>query len=199
MEQARALHLADMAGAIRREAMLPSRQRWGETKVFLDVLVEKVTPKLKEVLALRGVRFYEMEILDRYAVDIPTRCQIIHELWQTGREAAESIKVGTGATRRQREQSVQDLMTCHSVLSQRLSALLMEVNRSVQDLMAFLPLWLQGIERRRALLLRRSVNGQRAGRGQARDSADTEEMLTEETSFRHAGSDTQELAFRLPA
>jgi|GEM_PF-914345 hypothetical protein len=199
LEQARALHLAEMAAAVRREGMLPSRQRWGETKVFLEVLAEKVTPKLKEVLALRGVRFYEMEILDRYTVDIPTRCQIIQELWQTGREAAESIKVGRDAGRRQREQSVQDLMSCHAVLSQRLAALLMEVNRALQDLMAFLPLWLQGIQRRRALLLRRTVNGKEPGRSSP--SMDTEEIETQEreTSFYQTGSDTQEVPVRLPA
>ena len=199
LEQARALHLADMATAVRREGMLPSRQRWGEARVFLEVLAEKVTPKLKEVLALRGVRFYEMEILDRYTVDIPTRCQIIQELWQTGREAAESIKVGSGAGRRQREQSVQDLMSCHSVLSQRLAALLMEVNRALQDLMAFLPLWLQGIERRRALLLHRTVNGQ--GRDKRLHSADTEEVEAQESesSFYQTGSDTQEVPVRLLA
>jgi hypothetical protein len=199
LEQGRALHLADMAGNVRREGMLPSRQRWSETKIFLEVLVEKVTPKIKEVLALRGVRFYEMEILDRYAVDIPTRCQTILELWQTGREAAESIKAESGANRSQREQSVQDLMSCHSILSRRLSALLMEVNRAMQDLMAFLPLWLQGIERRRALLLRRGTNGQ--GPSIHRDSADTAEMEAEDSSvsFRRSTSDTQEVAARLPA
>ncbi len=36
----------------------------------------------------------------------------------------------------------------------------MKVDKSLQDLVAFLPLWLQAIEKRRALLLRRAADAE---------------------------------------
>jgi hypothetical protein len=54
-------------------------------------------------------------------------------------------------------QNIRDLLACHAAISHRIIGLLVKIDKSLQDLVAFLPLWLQAIERRRALLLRRAV------------------------------------------
>ncbi len=160
LEEGRARQLAALGDEIRRDQMIPVGQRWQEAEDFLDVLVDSLTPKLKEVLALRGIRFYEMEILDRYAVEIPSQCRILQELHRGGREAAEKIKASVasfGADKRaEREQSVRDLMSCHGVFSRRLAHLMSELDKELRDLMAFIPIWLDSISMRRALVLKRS-------------------------------------------
>jgi hypothetical protein len=160
LETGRSQQLSTLIDELRREQMIPIGERWRDVKVFLDTLIDSLTPKLKEVLALRGIRFYEMEILDRYAVEIPGQCRIVEELHQAGREAAEKIKASVSelaADRRaEREQSVRDLMICHGVFSRRMAYLMSELDKELRDLMAFIPIWLDSISMRRALVLKRS-------------------------------------------
>ena len=47
-------------------------------------------------------------------------------------------------------------MHCHAVISRRMAALMLEIDRELRDLMAFVPIWLESISNRRALLLKRS-------------------------------------------
>ena len=109
------------------------------------------------MLALRGIRFYEMEILDRYAVEIPTQCRILKELHSTGRRAVDEMKGTTSGSLAKREQNVRDLEKCHASISARMSALMWEIDTELQDLNAFVPIWLDGIAKRRALLLKSTV------------------------------------------
>src|SRR5262249_45669967 len=139
------------------EAAVPRGRLWEDTMVLLDVLVAGLTPKLKEVLALRGVRFYEIEILDRYAAEIPARCRTLVELQQAPVAALDGSEAGAGDGDDEREQCAQDILQCHTVFGARIGGLLDELDRSLQDLMTFIPIWLDNIEKRRALLLRRSA------------------------------------------
>lgn len=158
VETDRGRRLVSLTEEIRREQTIPIGERWEQALVFLDNLVEGLTPKLKEVLALRGIRFYEMEILDRYAVEIPCQCRILRELHHAGRNAADHIKASVGDKRSEREQSVRDLMHCHSLFSRRMAFLMSEIDKELRDLMAFIPIWLDSISMRRALVLRRSTD-----------------------------------------
>jgi hypothetical protein len=157
LDQVRPQHLTQPSEQMRREEALPSRQAWRGTKFFLEILLNGLTPKLKEILPLRGVRFYEMELLDRYAMELPTRCRIAIELHETGTEAVEAMKAAAGTARSDREQGVRDLLASHGVLSRRVAALLTDIEKLLQDLVAFVPLWLEAVEKRRALLLKKSL------------------------------------------
>ena len=150
-------HLSTVAETLRREETLPSKQAWAETRELIDELLKGLTPKLKEVLALRGVRFYEMELLDRHAVEIPIRCRLVYESHASAVETIAALKETQGESRPEREQNVRDLMQAHAVLSRRLAALLTDLDANLRDLLAFLPLWLKSIEKRRALLLKKSA------------------------------------------
>ena len=54
------------------------------------------------------------------------------------------------------------LLHCHASFSRRLATLVTDVDKALQDLVAFIPLWLQGVEKRRALLLKRELGQQQA-------------------------------------
>lgn len=158
LDQVRPQHLTHPSDQMRREETLPTRPSWRGTKAFLEILLNGLTPKLKEILPLRGVRFYEMELLDRYAMELPTRCRITIELHEMGSETVDAMKATTPSTARSdREQGVRDLLACHAVLSRRVAVLLTEIDKLFQDLVAFVPLWLEAVEKRRALLLKRSL------------------------------------------
>jgi hypothetical protein len=171
LDEARILHMTALADRMCREETLPSRHTWIEARAFLDILLTGLTPKLKEVLALRGVRFYEMEILDRYAFEIPAKCRTAIEIHEVASEAIEGLKKSVGASRPERTQNVQDLLYIHAAFSRRISSLVTDVDKALQDLVAFIPLWLEGVEKRRALLLTREL-------GQAQQQARADELET---------------------
>jgi hypothetical protein len=163
LELVRPTHLTAMAESMRASEKVPSRQAWENTGVLLEVLINGLTPKLKEVLALRGVRFYELEILDRYTAEIPVYCHLLLELHDTGGSAIAAMLTTQAALPEaspDRAQSARDLFACHAAVSHRVIGLLSKVDKSLQDLLAFLPLWLEAIEKRRALLLRRAAEAE---------------------------------------
>ncbi len=162
LDQARVLHLTRQADRMRQEETIPTRQSWADTRGYLDVLLAGLSPKLKEVLALRGVRFYEMEILDRYAFEIPHKCRMLLEIQDVASEATEGLKTVVGESRPERTQNVQDLLHCHAAFSRRLASLITEIDKALQDLVAFIPIWLEGVEKRRALLLKKELGGQQS-------------------------------------
>ena len=97
-----------------------------------------------------------MEILDRYAIDIPVNCHVIIALHDAGRQAVEQMKTSRGVTRAEREQAVRDLLACHSSVATRMTLRLQDIDRCLLDLQAFVPIWLESIRNRRALLLKQT-------------------------------------------
>jgi hypothetical protein len=157
LDQVRGQHLTQPSQQMRSEETLPTRPAWRGSKFFLEILVNGLTPKLKEILPLRGVRFYEMELLDRYATELPTRCRIAIELHEMGTVTAEGMKEAAGSSRADRAQNVRGQMACQAAQSRRVSALLDDVDKLLQDHAAFIPRWLEAVEKRRALLLKKST------------------------------------------
>jgi len=158
LESGRRAQLSKPAGRVRRDEAVPSRENWEPTADFLRTLLTGLTPKLKEILALRGIRFYEMEILDRYAFEIPHYCRLVLDLHETALEAVEGIKASVGATAAEQEQGVRDLIHCHAACGRRVAARLEEIDTVLRDLVAFVPLWIEAVEKRRAMLLKRSLD-----------------------------------------
>jgi hypothetical protein len=130
---------------------------WDDTTTFLTSLVRDLIPKLKEILALRGIRFDEMEVLDRYTLEIPANCQLLLEGHGVARELLSSLEREAGGSLAERNQCARDLTACHRILSLRLARRMDTIETALSDLAAFIPLWLTSIERRRALLLRRNL------------------------------------------
>jgi hypothetical protein len=158
LETARRARLTKTAARIRRDEAVPTREDWEPTADFLRTLLTGLTPKLKEILALRGIRFYEMEILDRHAFEIPHHCRLVLDLHETALEAVEGIKASVGASRAEQEQGVRDLIHCHAACGRRVAARLEDIDTVLRDLVAFVPIWIEAVEKRRALLLKRSLD-----------------------------------------
>ena len=107
--------------------------------VFLRDLADQLTPRLKEVVALRGIRFSELEVVDRWASELPILCHVVLELWDIAQRSARDLAPGDSraALNRARE-------------------LVLQLDGLLKDLRAFLPLWRNGIVHRRALVFRRT-------------------------------------------
>ena len=189
-DRQRAKRLTAVIDEVARDQAIPVDSRWQDTALFLDILLEVLAPKLKEVLALRGIRFYEMEILDRYAMEIPTQCRILTHLYDVGRQTVEAIKKIGSQSRTERENNVEILMAAHQACSQRLVELMTAIDKELRDLVAFVPIWLESISNRRALLLKRSFDDAQSqepnpldgGYDYDMDEPDTAEIQMEETT-----------------
>ncbi len=154
IEHVRYHRLTEVVSEIRRQLTLPDVDTWRSLEEFLGRLMEGLTIRLNEMLALRGIRFDEMEILDQYAEELPSKSKLVLELGKTGSKAIEFVRQGLGDSADEKSQNQRDLTELQAVLSRRIVALLGEIDRSLQDLWLFIPIWLQNIERRRALMLR---------------------------------------------
>jgi hypothetical protein len=155
LEPTRRHRLSAAMEALRQEKMIPYGSVWRELEEFLELVADDLASKLRSILALRGVRYDEMEILDHYVVEVPIICRQVTELGATGRAVADELKAGAGLRRAEREATVAAMLDCHAVFARRLYRLLNNLHRSLRDLWLFVPFWLEAIEKRRALLLKR--------------------------------------------
>jgi hypothetical protein len=153
LEKACSAEFADFLPRMRREGMIPPEPEWEQTRKLLDVLLGDLMPKLKEVLSLRGVRVNDMESLEAHASSISTDCRSLLEVYAVGRGVIEQLKEVGGPTLNEREQRVNDLMSCHRVVSGRLTELLTRLQASLRDLAKHIADSKAGIEKRRALML----------------------------------------------
>lgn len=159
-----------LADRLRREGTIPGPEAWRRVRLLLDQLLDELAPMFKEILAQRGIRFDEMEMLDRYALDIPTRSRLLVELQATGCEVGERI-LGERAGRRSLVERIADLTTSHAIVGRRMAILLDELGQVLDELGTFVPIWLRHIELRRALLLWKEDGepGDPSLRGEAED------------------------------
>ena len=137
---------------LREDELLPLETSWAAVLEFVELLGD-LTTKLHELLALRGIRFDEMELLDLYAHQLPAKFHQLTALYEAGRSIAEKIKAATPAARPLREQALADMLHTHAVIAGRVAALAQSIHSMIQDLDAFLPIWYRSIGERRALLL----------------------------------------------
>jgi len=145
--------LQQMARRLEMEPQLPSANAWRDVERFLDELIEGLSPKLKEVLAMTGIRYDEMEPLDEYAFKVPHNCFLLSETYRLGRSSVEEMMSRPVETMEGRARRVDDLLVCHRVVSGFMLEVMTRIEQSMKDLMAYVPIWLDAIESRRALML----------------------------------------------
>ena len=137
---------------LRQEDLLPAETAWQAMGEFMDLLRD-LTTKLYELLALRGIRFDEMELLDLYAREFPAKYHQLTALYAAGRDINQRIRASTPAVREQREQSVTDLLHVHATIGAQVAELAGAFHTMILDLNTFLSIWYRSIGERRALLL----------------------------------------------
>jgi hypothetical protein len=142
--------IVDVRNSLQKHSRVPSREAWAETELYLQRLVTELTPRLREVIALRGIRIEELELLDHYSTEIPTICRILAELHESSCEAL------GGTTSDAPPPTPDDAQPpeLHRTLSDRMVPQLRSLDDYLRDLGIFVPLWRRDITQRRALLLR---------------------------------------------
>jgi hypothetical protein len=153
LEKACSAEFTDLLPRMRKERMIPAEPEWEQTRKLLDVLLSDLMPKLKEVLSLRGIRVGDMESLEVHASGISADCRSLIEVYAVGREAIERLKGVGGSNLNEREQRVKDLISCHRVVSGRMTDLLTRLHASLRDLTKHIADSKAGIAKRRALML----------------------------------------------
>ncbi|MDX1502147.1 MAG: hypothetical protein R3325_07275 [Thermoanaerobaculia bacterium] len=154
---ARYPHLERLRTMLQREQTIPNGPLWDEVRELLEILERELTPQLKEALAQRGIRFDEMEALDRYAFEIPAACRLLKELDRAARQVTDEILTRARRDPGRWPDRVEELVAAHAIFASRIAILLRDLDRSFRDLLAFVPLWLESIGLRRALLLTRHL------------------------------------------
>jgi hypothetical protein len=157
LEKACSAQLEEILPRMREERMIPSEPEWEQIGKLLDTLQGDLTPRLKEVLSLRGIRLNDLESLEAHAWRIPTDCRSIREVYAVGREVIEQLKAVCGPTVDERQQRVRDLTTCHRIVGARMADLLAGVHASLRGLATDLASAKAGIEKRRALMLAKDL------------------------------------------
>ena len=141
LEPRRQRDLAALLARLAGRDSLPGAEETAPTVLLLRELVRELTPRLKEAVALRGIRFAELEVVDRWAGELPAHCHVTLELF----DLVERARSEGAAASPFWELAAVD--RCRSLLG--------ELDGLLKDLRAFLPLWRQGIGNRRALAFRR--------------------------------------------
>lgn len=173
--------LQDVAGRLRAEPMVPTPSSWESVERFLAEVIEGLAPKLKEVLAMTGIRYDEMEPLDEYAFKVPHNCHLLRETYALGRRSIDQLMSRPAESLEDRSRRVEDLLVTHQVISDFLLEVMTRIEQSIEDLLAYVPIWLNAIERRRALMLTKSPGElpQRSTRTSRRNSRqDSPESLS---------------------
>lgn len=165
--------LQEVARQVQAEPQVPTPQSWEKVERFLTEVIDGLSPKLKEVLAMTGIRYDEMEPLDEYAFRVPHNCHLLRETYNLGRRSIDQLMARPAETLEDRARRVDDLLASHRVISDFLLEVMTRIEQSIEDLLAYVPIWLNAIERRRALMLTKSPGElpQRATRKTRRDSA----------------------------
>lgn len=172
--------LQEVAVRVREEPQLPTEASWQKVERFLAEVIDGLSPKLKEVLAMTGIRYEEMEPLDEYAFKVPHNCYLLRETYELGRRSIDQLMARPVETFDERARRVDDLLASHRVISDFLLEVMTRIELSIEDLLAYVPIWLNAIEHRRALMLTKSPGElpQRATRASRQNHFDGSERAS---------------------
>ena len=135
---------------LKREAKAPQGEPWDQARAFLEEILDVLVPRLKEARSLHGIRYDDGQVLDSFLMELPVECRTLIELQGLGGELLDRMQSAAGDASRE----VRLTREFHAVLSSRIERQLGKLDRSLQDLTAFVALWIDGIGKRRALQFR---------------------------------------------
>lgn len=133
------------------EVSVPSRGMWEDVVQYVDVLLEHLVPKLKDLVSMPGVRVDEIAALDRYTSEIARASSGLKAVYAVGRDAHDQATAELDRVEEEPEAGRRVLMRVQAVLSQHIVDLMHHIDDRLRDLTAFVPLWLGNLDRRRAL------------------------------------------------
>ena len=137
---------------LERERKVLVGEEWQTAAGFVRRL-DDLAERLREVLALRGIRFDEMEILDRHSRQIPESYNRLLELQTSASDVIAEMEGAAWSTRTIDPTQEAYVERCQAVFSRRQAEVARQLNAALADLSSFVPLWLVEIGNRRALML----------------------------------------------
>lgn len=159
-------NLGSVIDTMATSGRLPSRGAWQRLAAFLHTLESDFAPKLKTLAGLRAIRFGELEVLHAHARDLSEACLVVVELYATAGVVLETLTASLDGDDGQATH--RGAADAERVLCSRIITRLRVVEDQLRDLATFAPLWLNSIEKRRALMLRPNDD--------AADATDQEEL-----------------------
>lgn len=125
--------------------VVPTGAAWGNLVAFLEEVMETLVPQLKEVRAMEGIRYDEMQVLDGFLMDLPAACRTIMELQAVGRSFMD---------KKASDDEASLIEEMQAMISDRLRSQMATIGSSLSDLSTFVGIWRAGISNRRALQFR---------------------------------------------
>jgi len=144
--------LNEVVHTMQVERRMVFEERWAATNAYLEGLIADLAPRLRRVVALRGIRLEELELLTHYSNEIPSLCRIVSELYESSIQAIAALE-GESAESEGDDQPAPEVEIIHRALCDRLVPQMRSLDDCLRDLEVFVPLWRRGISQRRALLL----------------------------------------------
>jgi hypothetical protein len=137
--------IKDLESSSAERRTVPVGAEWGNLMAFLEEVLETLVPQLKDVRAMEGIRYDEMQVLDEYLMSVPAACHTVIELQSVGRALID---------RESRQEEVDLMSRVQALLSKRLNQQVSRIDGALEDLSAFVGIWRAGIGHRRALQFR---------------------------------------------
>jgi hypothetical protein len=161
MEPERIKLLNEVVHTMQAERQIVFEERWAATNAYLDGLIADLTPRLRRVVALRGIRLEELELLNHYSNEIPSLCRIVSELYESSIHAITALEGDPeeAGEAGEEDHAAPEVEIIHRALCDRLIPQMKSLDDCLRDLEVFIPLWRRGISQRRALLLHPPVLG----------------------------------------
>ena len=145
-------NLGSVIDTMTKSDQLPSSEEWQHLVAFLGAIECVFAPKLKTIAGLRAIRFGELEVLQAHARDLPESCRVVSELYTTAGVILYTLRARLDVDNSQATRKV--IAEVERVLCSRIIACLRTIEDELRDLATFVPLWLDSIVKRRALMLR---------------------------------------------
>ncbi len=144
--------LGSVIDTMAKSGQLPSSEVWQRLADFLGALESAFAPKLKSISGLRAIRFGELEVLQAHARELPESCRVVSELYATAGVILHTLSTSPDLDDSEATRGV--ATEVERVLSSRIVTSLRFIEDELRDLATFVPLWMNSIVKRRALMLR---------------------------------------------
>jgi len=132
---------------------LPAARSWQRLAAYLDEIESGLAPRLMGIIGLRGIRIDELDVLLAHAIQLPESCRSAIELYETACTVLTTLAGSINAIDDDFGKAAV-IADVERALCSRINACLHSVEDELRDLTAFVPLWLNSVDQRRALILR---------------------------------------------
>ncbi len=177
LRQFNAMRHASLGSAIdemTESGRMPTTESWQRLAAYLDEIEAGLAPRLMGIIGLRGIRIDELDVLLAHAFQLPESCRRATELHDTACTVLTTLAGSLNAIDDDNGKAAV-IAEVERALCSRINACLHSVEDELRDLAAFVPLWLNSVDQRRALILHPNDDISDDSAGGDSDRADSEQ------------------------